>query len=68
MKALTLTNQKICPLNVKVFADKETDKRMDGQTDKPKNYMPPIYRCRGKKKVTEENLSSIILTLWKVPV
>ena len=27
--------------NVKVFADKETDKRT-GQ-----NYMPPIYRCIG---------------------
>ena len=30
--------------NVKVFADKQTDKWTNGQA---KNYMTPIYRCGG---------------------
>jgi hypothetical protein len=32
--------------NVKVFADRQTDKQTDGQA---KNYMPPIYRYGGIK-------------------
>ena len=33
MKALSLTTQKLWPLQ-KIFADKQTDKWTDGQTDK----------------------------------
>jgi hypothetical protein len=33
--------------NVKVFADRQTDRQTDGQA---KNYMPPIFRYGGKKK------------------
>ena len=45
---------------VKVFADKQTNKQTNGQTDRGTNgqantYMPPIYRCRGIKKL-EENI------------
>jgi hypothetical protein len=32
--------------NVKVFADRQTDRRTDGQA---KNYMPPIFRYGGIK-------------------
>jgi hypothetical protein len=32
--------------NVKVFADRQTDKQTDGQA---KNYMPPIFRYGGIK-------------------
>jgi hypothetical protein len=34
--------------NVKVFADKQTDKQTDGQA---KNYMPPIFRYGGITKL-----------------
>jgi hypothetical protein len=33
--------------NVKVFADRQTDKQTDGQA---KNYMPPIFRYGGIKR------------------
>jgi hypothetical protein len=36
--------------NVKVFADRQTDKQTDGQA---KNYMPPIYRYGGIKKTSD---------------
>ena len=41
MKVRTLTNQKIWPMQ-KFLADKQTDKRADGQTD-------GFYRCGGIK-------------------
>ena len=34
--------------NVKVFADKQTDRRTNRQA---KNYMSPIYRCGGIKSI-----------------
>jgi hypothetical protein len=33
--------------NIKVFADRQTDKQTDGQT---KNYMPPNFRYGGIKR------------------
>ena len=35
--------------NVKVSADKQSDRWTDGQTEGPKKYMPPIYQCGGIK-------------------
>ena len=38
--------------NVKVFADRQTDRQTDRRTDgQAKNYMPPIFRYGGIKKV-----------------
>jgi hypothetical protein len=48
MKALSLTIQKIWPM-LKVFADRQTDGQRDRQTDRPKNYMPPIFLYGGIK-------------------
>jgi hypothetical protein len=41
--------------NVKVFADRQTDKQTDGQA---KNYMPSIFLYRGIKK--EQNPYNIL--------
>ena len=45
--------------NVKVFAETQTDKQTNGQTEgltneRTKNYMPPIYRCGGMKTHTHK--------------
>ena len=40
--------------NVKVLADKQTDRRMDRQTDRVKNYIPQVYPCRGIKITLEK--------------
>ena len=55
MKALSLTNQKIWPMKKKI-ADKHTDKRTNGPTEKRKgqNYMPPDPSMRGYKKNKNE--------------
>jgi hypothetical protein len=37
--------------NVKLFADRQTDRQTDGQA---KNYMPPIFRYGGIKRVNIE--------------
>ena len=48
-------------VNVKVFPDKQTDERTNGQTDgQAKSYMPPIYRCQGIKNL--ENNTNNVLT------
>ena len=36
--------------NLKVFADKQTDRRMDRQRDGPKTVRPPDLSMRGHKK------------------
>ena len=45
--------------NIKVFADKEMDRRTNTQA---KNYMPMTYRCRGHKK--EENAGDMHFLLF----
>ena len=47
MKDLSLTMQKLWPIDVKVFVDKQMDRWTNGQA---KNYMPLISRCGGIKR------------------
>ena len=46
--------------NVKVFADRQTDRQTDGQA---KNYMPPIFRYGGIK--SRSGLLIIAYKYWK---
>jgi hypothetical protein len=43
--------------NVKVFADRQTDRQTDGQA---KNYMPPIFRYGGIKKDSKAAVENIL--------
>ena len=52
MKALTLTNQKVCPMLKFLLTKKETNGRA-------KNYMPPIYRCKGIKTTQSKLLDTL---------
>jgi hypothetical protein len=52
MKALSLYHSKDMA-NVKVFTDRQTNRRTDGQA---KNYMPPIFQCGGIKNSREKRL------------
>jgi hypothetical protein len=61
--------------NVKVFADRQTDKQTDGQA---KSHMPPIFRYGGIKRkylylisqtITIIRMFSpkLVFTEWRVP-
>ena len=40
MKALSLTIQKLWPMSMIFYADKQSDKRTDGHTDRQKSICP----------------------------
>ena len=63
MKALSLTIQKIWPMYMLKFL------QTDRQTNRPaKNYMPPMYQCRGKNIQPNPNCKHLQIPINSSPL